>query len=106
MPGRRISAACQPAATAPKVSQVWQATRHISKAASASPEPQPRRLPVRAYGGGLIIDAEAPLEDIQQAGSLELSPGNLGRVVGQREKPETGVSQFPKRVRYFRVRRH
>src|SRR4029077_8242118 len=54
----------------------------------------------------LIIDAEPPLEDIQQAGSLELSPGNLGRVVGQREKPETGVSQFPKRVRYFRMRRH
>jgi hypothetical protein len=54
----------------------------------------------------LIIDAEPTLEDIQQAGSLELSPGNLGRVVGQGKKPETGVSQFPKRVRYLRVRRH
>ena len=53
-----------------------------------------------------LIDAEPPFEDIQKAGSLELSPGNLGRVVGEGEKPETGASQFPKRARYFRVRRH
>jgi hypothetical protein len=53
-----------------------------------------------------LIDAEPPFEDIQQAGLLELSPGNLGRVVGEGEKPETGTSQFPKRARYFRVRRH
>jgi hypothetical protein len=53
-----------------------------------------------------LIDAEPPLEQVYHACPGQLAPGDLQRVVGQREQPEAMITEPAQRHGDVRMGRH
>lgn len=106
MPTRLISAASQPAATAPRMSQVWQATRQSRE--GSTPEflldvavGLARRLVVLH-----AVRTEPPLERTDDAAVLELTRLNLEQIVREGDEPESRGAQTSQGFRNLGVGRH
>jgi hypothetical protein len=104
---RLINPASHPAAWAPIVSQVWQATKHILRGRRA------KRCGDLGVGlwrrfvplGG-VIDAKSAIEEINDTPMGELAAGDGRSVVRQGKKMEACGLQPPQPPRNVGVRRH
>jgi hypothetical protein len=94
LPTRLISAAFQPAATAPRVSHVWQATkaelRGLNREFSLNIGIGFARRLVMLH----TVRTESSLKEIDDAAMFKLASLNLKQIVSESEDPETCIAQL------------
>src|SRR5215469_5653444 len=106
LPTRLISAASQPAATAPKrVPSMARDKAELRRLNSKLPLDIGVSL-TRRFMVLHAVGAKAPLEQIDNAAMFELTGLNLEQIVGQREQPKTRIAKSAQRRRNFRMRQH